>query len=179
MLLLGWNRRTNNRRSHRHCQSFLPHLYIDPARALVLATTSPCGNTKIYSTRRNPTLANQNQRCQLLKQPPPPEPVYTMSRPPWPDISNGVWPLSLDMTANNLKRYRPLFNVIPPFILGFPTSFAGNMIPCRAAEQTESKRRQGKCLRLGRYNHPPCNHHQNHGWSVLKKRLEKRLSCIS
>ena len=87
----------------------------------------------------NTPFANQNQRCQSLKQPPPPEPAYTMPRPPWPDFSNGVWPLSLNMAANNPKRYRPLFNVIPPFIFRFPRSFVGNLIPCRAAKTNKVK----------------------------------------
>ena len=83
-------------------------------------------------------------------EPPPPNHQQPMAfaaphtgappRPPWPGFSkNGVLSLSLGMAANNPARHRPLFSVIPPFILGSPTSSVGNQIPCGAANTSRIK----------------------------------------
>jgi len=52
---------------------------------------------------------------------------------------NGFLSLSLGMVANKPARHRPLFSVIPPFILGFPTSSVGNQIHCGAANTSRIK----------------------------------------
>ena len=53
------------------------------------------------------------------------------------------------MAANNSERYRPLFSVIPPFVLNFPTSFVGNLIPCRAAKTNKVKEAPRKVFAFG------------------------------
>ena len=70
----------------------------------------------------------------------PPKAAPAPPRPPWPGFSkNGILSLSPGMAANNPARHRPLFSVIPPFILGFPTSSVGNQIPCGVANTSRIK----------------------------------------
>merc|ERR1712086_163385 len=71
-------------------------------------------------------------------------------RPLWPGFSkNGVLSLSLGMAANTPARHRPLFSVIPPFILGSPTSSVGNQIPCGAANTSRIKEAPRKVFAFG------------------------------
>ena len=92
------------------------------------------------SNQMNAPGASPNQHHHPPTMPLPPNAAPAPTRPPWPGFSkNGVLSLSLGMTANNPTRHRPLFSVIPPFILGSPISSVGNQIPCGAANTSRIK----------------------------------------
>ena len=53
------------------------------------------------------------------------------------------------MAANKGARHRPLFSVIPPVILGFPTSSVGYQILCGAANTRRTKETPRKFFMFG------------------------------
>ena len=94
--------------------------------------------------------ASLNQRHQPPTAPLPPKAAPAPPRPTWPGFSkNGVLSISLGMAANNTARHRPLFSVIPSFVLGFPTSPVRNQIRCRAASTSRIKGAPRKVFTFG------------------------------